>query len=79
MDGKKFILHKIEPKETWISLTKRYNCDLDELKSFNKGVEDLKIGQIINIPVSVKSEPTSISEPRGNKLQTKGNPVALSK
>lgn len=76
MDGKKFILHKIEPKETWISLTKRYNCDLDELKSFNKGVEDLKIGQIINIPVSVKSEPTSISEPKVVTTKPKDNPVA---
>ena len=57
MDGKKFILHKVEPKETWQNLSKRYNCTLADLKAANEGVEQLKIGQIINVPVNVSLTP----------------------
>ena len=50
MEGKKFILHKVEPKETWQHLAKRYNCTISDLKEANGGVEQLKTGQIVNIP-----------------------------
>ncbi len=49
--GKNFILHKVEPKETWTLLSKRYNVSVDELMQANQGVEMLKIDQIVNIPL----------------------------
>lgn len=58
MDGKKFILHKIEPKENWSSLSKKYNISVDDLKAANQGVEDLKIGQILNVPVIAPTTPS---------------------
>lgn len=56
IDGKKFLLHKVEPKQTWSSLAKKYNCTVTDLKDANNGVEDLKIGQIINVPVITATE-----------------------
>ena len=50
IEGRKYILYKIEPKETWSLLARRYNLSVDDLKESNMGVEVLKIGQIINIP-----------------------------
>lgn len=62
MDGKKFILHKIEPKENWSSLSKKYNITVDDLKAANQGVEDLKIGQILNVPVIAPTTPSKDAE-----------------
>jgi LysM repeat protein len=50
IDGKKCSLHKVLPKETWSSVSRKYNMSIDEIKSVNHGINDLKIGQIINIP-----------------------------
>ncbi|MBX9851602.1 MAG: LysM peptidoglycan-binding domain-containing protein [Cytophagaceae bacterium] len=50
-DGKTFILHKIEAKETLYSLAKRYKVSVDEIKAANPELTaDLKIGQSIFIP-----------------------------
>ncbi len=56
MEGKKYILHKVEPKETWQHLSRRYVTTVDELKAANEGVEVLKIGQIINVPATSSAE-----------------------
>jgi len=63
IDGKKYLLHKVEPQETWGSLSKRYKCSIQDLKQSNNGVQDLKIGQIINIPAA-PSTPTAVAEPK---------------
>ncbi len=52
MEGKKYILHKVEPGETWQHLSRRYSCTVADLKITNEGVDQLKFGQIINIPAS---------------------------
>ncbi len=50
INGKKCSLHKVTPKETWSSVSRQYKLSIDEIKSVNPGINDLKIGQIINIP-----------------------------
>lgn len=49
--GKKCTLYKVVSKDTWTGLSHKYKMSIDELKSVNPGVNDLKIGQIINIPI----------------------------
>lgn len=56
MEGKKYILHKVEPKETWQHLSRRYSCPVADLMEANAGVEQLKYGQIINIPVANQND-----------------------
>jgi len=73
MEGKKFILHKVEPKETWQHLSRRYNCTVADLNAANEGVEQLKIGQIINIPSAaalVSSNAGSDSKDKDNVMSS---------
>ncbi len=50
INGKKFVIHKVLPKETWSSVSRRYHISVEELQKSNPGVDGLKIGQIINVP-----------------------------
>jgi LysM repeat protein len=50
MEGKKYILHKVEQKETLEGLSRRYDVTVKDIRSSNIGIRQLKTGQIINIP-----------------------------
>ncbi|MEM4326302.1 MAG: LysM peptidoglycan-binding domain-containing protein [Candidatus Pacearchaeota archaeon] len=50
-DGKWYVLHKVEPKETFYSISKKYSVKIDDIKHANPECnENLKIGQIIRVP-----------------------------
>lgn len=50
-NGKKFIVHRVEAKETLFAISQKYNVKLQELLNHNKGVENgLKIHQEILVP-----------------------------
>lgn len=69
--GEKFLLHKVVPKETWTSIARKYDLEMEQVMKSNPGVIDLKIGQIINIPVKQekKTEPADIQQ-KTNGLQS---------
>lgn len=52
MDGKKVILHRIEPKETYFSLSRRYRISAKDIIDLNKQ-QPLKAGHIIKIPTGL--------------------------
>lgn len=52
INGKKYTLHKVVPKETFSSVSRKYNVSVEEIQNANPGVDGLKIGQIINVPAS---------------------------
>lgn len=53
-DGKVFILHKVEAKETLYSLSRKYSVTVKEITSENPSVSaGLKIGQIVYIPTKL--------------------------
>ncbi|MBK9399927.1 MAG: LysM peptidoglycan-binding domain-containing protein [Bacteroidetes bacterium] len=56
INGKKFTLHKVAPKETWSSVSRRYTVTIDDLQKANPGVDGLKIGQIINVPAGLTTD-----------------------
>lgn len=50
-DGVTFILHKVDAKETFYSISKRYNVSIDEIVKNNPETKDgLKLEQVIRIP-----------------------------
>lgn len=50
-DGKKFIIHKVDAKETLFGISRRYKVTIDQITEVNPGVADgLKIGQELTIP-----------------------------
>ncbi|MCH8318097.1 MAG: LysM peptidoglycan-binding domain-containing protein [Bacteroidetes bacterium] len=56
-NGKVYILHKVEPKETFYGLSKRYGVSVEEIKQANPEVEQgLKIAQVIRIPLIKNTE-----------------------
>ncbi|MES2425890.1 MAG: LysM peptidoglycan-binding domain-containing protein [Bacteroidota bacterium] len=49
LDGKKVILHKLDPKDNYYSIGRRYNVKPGDIIKFNKDAQ-LKIGNIIKVP-----------------------------
>lgn len=62
--GEKYLLHKVAPKETWTSVARKYNLEMEQVMKSNPGVIDLKIGQIINIPVKQEKKTESAGLPK---------------
>lgn len=51
-NGKKIILHKLDPKESFYSLGRRYNVSPNAIIDFNKGAK-MQIGDIIKVPTDL--------------------------
>lgn len=51
-NGKKLILHKVDPKESYYSISRRYNVNVKDIQSYNNNTS-LQIGQIIKIPTDI--------------------------
>ena len=49
LDGKKVVLHKLEPKDNYFSIGRRYNIKPNLIIQFNSNAS-LRVGQIIKIP-----------------------------
>jgi len=80
--GKKFFLHKVQPKETWTSLARKYKISLAELQNANSGVSVLKYNQIIQVPAteSNKDLPTeSIDQEKVQTPDSQTKPSSFSK
>src|SRR6476469_3125141 len=62
LNGKKLILHKIEAKETYYSLGRKYHVSPQIIMSFNKS-QALQPGEIVKIPTqqNFNNPPTSFS------------------
>lgn len=72
--GKKCTLYKVVPKDTWTGLSHKYKLSIDELKAVNPGVNDLKIGQIINIPAEKSGNTTEDVKQSDNEKPSSATP-----
>ena len=51
INGKTFVLYRVEPKETLYAISNKYNVSVDELVKYNPETEaGLKVGAILKIP-----------------------------
>jgi LysM repeat protein len=65
VDGKIFVIHRVEEKETLYSISRRYGATLDEVLKYNPSADaGLAIGQILRIPYTART-PVRTS-PKGN-------------
>lgn len=56
VNGKKFTLHKVDQKDYWYSVARRYKVNPIALQKANQNIQgDLKIGQTILIPITDKA------------------------
>ncbi|MFN0189647.1 MAG: LysM peptidoglycan-binding domain-containing protein [Bacteroidia bacterium] len=79
INGKKFLLHKISPKETYSSLSRQYHVPVAEIQAANPKSVNLKIGEVINIPVSVTTpSPSSTPSPTKSAAEKQESPKVKS-
>lgn len=53
IDGKTFIIHRIDSKETLFSISRRYKVPVTDLKAANPGSEDgIDVGKTLRVPYS---------------------------
>jgi LysM repeat protein len=66
-DGKKIILHKLDPKETYYSLGRRYNVKPADIIKYNNNVP-LKIGDVVKVPTERSfvetTKPAIVQQPK---------------
>lgn len=56
INGKTFVLYRVEPKETLYAISNKYNVSVDELVKFNPETEaGLQVGAILRIPYDSKA------------------------
>lgn len=67
--GKKFFLHKVQPKETWTSVARKYKISLADLQNANSGVSVLKYNQIIQVPATESNKDLSTESIDQEKVQ----------
>lgn len=67
IEGKKFIVHKVEPKETLYAIGRRYQVSVDEIIASNEEVKDGyaidQIGRILFIPLKTAVNSVKIETP----------------
>ena len=82
-DGKKVILHKLDPKDNFYSIGRRYNVSPKAIMKFNPNAK-MSIGNIIKVPtdrpfvetqpVVVKPNPAHQNKPTQQPAETKPQP-----
>ncbi|WP_113661214.1 LysM peptidoglycan-binding domain-containing protein [Pedobacter nanyangensis] len=51
-NGKKLIIHKVDPKESYYSISRRYNVNVKDIQAYNNNAS-LQIGSIIKVPTEI--------------------------
>lgn len=72
-DGKKVILHKVEPKETYFALSRRYNVKPNLIIQFNNNIV-LQPGQTVKVPTELPFadvKPAAPAQVAANKPEVK--------
>ncbi|WP_461790922.1 LysM peptidoglycan-binding domain-containing protein [Pedobacter sp.] len=65
-NGKKLIVHKVDPKESYYSISRKYNVNVKDIQSYNNNAS-LQIGLIIKIPTEIPfNEKTNNNAPTSN-------------
>ncbi|GAA4307437.1 hypothetical protein GCM10023149_00990 [Mucilaginibacter gynuensis] len=84
-NGKKVVLHKLDPKDNYYSIGRRYNIKPGVIIKFNNNAP-LRIGSIIKVPTdlpfeeqTVTTAPTTTSAPVNTPTKTTPTPVVTEK
>jgi LysM repeat protein len=78
-NGKKVILHKVEPHESFYSIARRYNVSPKALIAFNNNNTTLSIGQTIKVPTEMpfteQSKPAQKPVGSNNNFHIRSSPA----
>lgn len=81
VNGKVFVLHKVEEKETLYAIARRYGATVDAIRASNAGLTStLEIGQVLKVPYTKSQTRTSAGAGNGiHKVQPKETMYSISK
>lgn len=80
VDGKLFVIHKVDDKETLYALSRRYGASVDAIRQSNPGLPGtLELGQIIKVPYEKKAAPKPPSGATVHKVAPKETMYSISK
>lgn len=62
-NGKKLIIHKVDPKESYYSISRKYNVNVKDVQAYNNNAA-LQIGSIVKVPTDIPfNQKTTASAP----------------
>jgi LysM repeat protein len=80
VNGKVFVIHKVDEKETLYAIARRYGASVDAIKSSNPGLSStLEVGQVIKVPYTVKIQPRREASASTHKVAPKETMYSISR
>jgi LysM repeat protein len=80
VNGKIFVIHKVDEKETLYSIARRYGATVDAIKASNPGLAStLEVGQILKVPYTIKIQPRKEAASNIHKVAPKETMYSISK
>lgn len=80
IDGKRYVMHQVNAKETVYSLSRKYNVPVPEILKHNPQVEQvLSVGQIVKVPVAIKKEVKELDTGTVHRVKEKETLYSISK
>jgi LysM repeat protein len=81
VNGKVFVVHKVDDKETLYSIARRYGASVDAIRSSNPELTStLEVGQIIKVPYTPKSKSSApTASGRTHKVAPKETMYSISR
>jgi LysM repeat protein len=80
INGKTFILHKVEEKETLFAISRRYGTSVDAIRQYNATVSSgLEIGLILKVPYTPKTVAARPADAIVHKVAPKETLFAIAK
>jgi LysM repeat protein len=80
VNGKVFVIHKVDEKETLYAIARRYGATVDAIKSSNPGLSSsLEVGQIVKVPYTIKVQQRKESTAGTHKVAPKETMYSISR
>lgn len=80
INGKLFVIHKVDEKETLFAISRRYHTTVDAIVQYNAGASaGLEIGQILKVPYAPKTTASRPADGTVHEVAAKETMFSISK
>jgi LysM repeat protein len=80
INGKVFVVHRVDEKETLYAIARRYNASVDAIVSSNPGLtSSLEVGQIIKVPYTIRTQARKESTAGTHRVEAKETMYSISR
>jgi LysM repeat protein len=80
VNGKVFVIHRVEEKETLFAISRRYGTSVDQIVQYNTAASNgLEIGQILKVPYTPKTVPAKTTDGITHRVAPKETLFSIAK